>query len=232
MPVDSRRARSSARRIADHWFDVHTGGDLAFLVGVLRALVEAGGIDDAFVRDRTTGFAEARGARAATGWERLERESGATREPDRGVRPPADRPAERRLRLVDGPHAARARRRNDQARWSTWASRAALSGEPNRGLVPIRGHSGVQGGAEVGCVPASMPPRLRGGRPSGDSTCRRVGLDAAEMVAHAADGEIDVFWMVGGNFLETFSPATVRSAKRDNGMRALRNRCSRIRALS
>ena len=24
--------------LADHWFDVHTGGDLAFLVGVLRAL--------------------------------------------------------------------------------------------------------------------------------------------------------------------------------------------------
>ena len=28
-----------------------------------------------------------------------------------------------------------------------------LPGRPNRGLVPIRGHSGVQGGAEVGCVP-------------------------------------------------------------------------------
>ena len=29
-----------------------------------------------------------------------------------------------------------------------------LPGRPDRGLVPIRGHSGVQGGAEVGCVPA------------------------------------------------------------------------------
>src|SRR5674476_809176 len=28
-----------------------------------------------------------------------------------------------------------------------------LPGRPNRGLVPIRGHSGVQGGAEVGCAP-------------------------------------------------------------------------------
>src|SRR5205814_6096831 len=28
-----------------------------------------------------------------------------------------------------------------------------LPGRPSRGLVPIRGHSGVQGGAEVGCVP-------------------------------------------------------------------------------
>ena len=29
-----------------------------------------------------------------------------------------------------------------------------LPGRPNRGLVPIRGHSGVQGGAEVGCTPS------------------------------------------------------------------------------
>ena len=35
--------------LADHWFEVHTGGDLAFLLGVLLALVERGGIDEAFV---------------------------------------------------------------------------------------------------------------------------------------------------------------------------------------
>src|SRR5262245_53388970 len=41
--------------IADHWFDVHTGGDLAFLIGVFRALVEAGGVDEEFVGNRTAG---------------------------------------------------------------------------------------------------------------------------------------------------------------------------------
>jgi anaerobic selenocysteine-containing dehydrogenase len=35
--------------LADHWFEVHTGGDLAFLLGVLLALVERGGVDAAFV---------------------------------------------------------------------------------------------------------------------------------------------------------------------------------------
>ena len=42
-----------------------------------------------------------------------------------------------------------------------------LPGRPNRGLVPIRGHSGVQGGAEVGCVPnvnQSDGPRRDGPR--------------------------------------------------------------------
>ena len=42
-------ARSIGTGLADHWFDVDTGGDLAFLVGVLRALIERGGVDEAFV---------------------------------------------------------------------------------------------------------------------------------------------------------------------------------------
>ena len=32
-------------KLADHWFAVHTGGDLAFLVGTLKALVETDRID-------------------------------------------------------------------------------------------------------------------------------------------------------------------------------------------
>src|SRR5436190_3765485 len=41
--------------LADHWFQVHTGGDLAFLVGVFRALVETDSVDKDFVREHTTG---------------------------------------------------------------------------------------------------------------------------------------------------------------------------------
>ena len=51
--------------LADHWFEVETGGDLAFLNGVLRALVELGGVDEVFVRERTLGFR--RGSRAGRG---------------------------------------------------------------------------------------------------------------------------------------------------------------------
>src|SRR5215208_2431412 len=46
--------------LADHWFDVHTGGDLSFLLGVLRALIDAGGVDEEFVGQFTVGFPEAR----------------------------------------------------------------------------------------------------------------------------------------------------------------------------
>src|SRR4029079_13933649 len=64
--------------IARHWYDVHTGGDRAFLTRVLKALVEANGIDDAFVVERTVGFEQARDEVMRTGWDVIEHESGAS----------------------------------------------------------------------------------------------------------------------------------------------------------
>jgi molybdopterin-dependent oxidoreductase alpha subunit len=198
--------------LGDHWFHVHTGGDLAFLVGVLRALVESGGVDEAFVAAHTTGFAAARDAALATDWETLEQESGESRE----------RMQTFAQLLVEHPNAIFV--------WSMGLTQHAhgvetikalvnvglargLPGRPNRGLVPIRGHSGVQGGAEVGCVPrvdAATAGRYADvwGFPVPDVP----GWTTAEMIEHAAAGGVDVFWLVGGNFLETM-PDEARSRR-------------------
>ncbi len=199
--------------IADDWFDVHTGGDRAFLVGVLRALVEQDGVDTAFVAARTTGFEDARARAMGTSWTAIEHESGV----------PKDRIDAFARLLVARPNAVIV--------WSMGLTQHAhgvdtirallnvglargLPGRPNRGLVPIRGHSGVQGGAEVGCVPTvdrSTAGRWREvwGFPVPDVR----GWSAPEMVAQAAAGAIDVLWMVGGNFLDTLpDPAHARRA--------------------
>ena len=63
-------------RLADHWYDVHTGGDLAFLVGVLRRSSRADRIDEAFIRQHTGGWDVAREAAAGSVWAVLEEESG------------------------------------------------------------------------------------------------------------------------------------------------------------
>jgi molybdopterin-dependent oxidoreductase alpha subunit len=200
-------------RLGDHWFDVDTGGDLAFLVGVLKALAETDGIDEAFVRERTTGWAEARARAAAADWRALEAASGAT---------------EARIRafarlLVERP--------NTVFVWSMGLTQHAhgvdtvralmnvalargLPGREHRGVMPIRGHSGVQGGAEVGCVPGVDPAAAeRWERVWQVPVPRQRGLTAGEMVQAAGRGALDVFWIVGGNFLETLpEPARVRAA--------------------
>jgi predicted molibdopterin-dependent oxidoreductase YjgC len=94
-------------------------------------------------------------------------------------------------------------------------------GRPGAGLMPIRGHSGVQGGAEMGAYATSLP----GGLPVTPENARVLGkrygfevptgrgLTAAEMVEAAGRGEMDVLWSSGGNFLETLpDPDSVRNA--------------------
>jgi molybdopterin-dependent oxidoreductase alpha subunit len=189
-------------KLARHWFDVHTGGDLAFLIGVLRALVEAGGVDEAFVRARTVGFEAAKQAALGCSFSDLAEESGASE---------ADMRRFAAL-LVARPNAIFV--------WSMGLTQHAhgvdtvaallnvglargLLGE-KRGLVPIRGHSGVQGGAEVGCAPTVPEAVARHWQTVwGFPVPPGPGLSAAEMLDASARGEIDLFWLVGGNFLET-----------------------------
>jgi predicted molibdopterin-dependent oxidoreductase YjgC len=75
--------------------------------------------------------------------------------------------------------------------------------------VPIRGHSGVQGGAEVGCVPA-VPGTVsaRWADLWGFDVPAGRGWTTAEMIDRSAHGDVDVFWIVGGNFLETLGDET------------------------
>ena len=189
--------------LADHWFDVHAGADLAFLLGVLLALAEGGGIDRQFVSAHTTGLEEACRAASAVGWDRIVTDCGM--------------PKERIQAFAE----LLVRRPNAIFVWSMGLTQHAhgvdtikalvnvglargLVGRPNRGLVPIRGHSGVQGGAEVGCVPKlDGETRARMAAAWGFDPPVSRGWAATEMVAHASRGEVDVFWIVGGNFLET-----------------------------
>ena len=86
-----------------------------------------------------------------------------------------------------------------------------MLGRERCGLMPIRGHSGVQGGAEMGAVPWHLPS----GDPVNDQNVKRLeelwgfsiptsrGLSAVEMIERAHQGEIDILYSLGGNFLET-----------------------------
>ena len=200
-------------RFADDWFAVDTGGDLAFLNGAFKVLVAEGWIDREFVATRTTGFEEARDHVLAQEWDLLERESGTTR-------------------AEMGRFAARLRdARNGIFVWSMGLTQhshgvdtvqalvnVALCrgwvGREKVGLMPIRGHSGVQGGAEVGCTPSlDEAQRKRFEETWGFPVPTFPGLTAAEMVAAAYRSELDAFWITGGNFLETLPdpPAAARA---------------------
>ena len=193
----------SGTALADDWFDVHTGGDLAFLTGVFRALIELEGVDRHFISTRTVGFDDARATAISMPWDELERASGASRTRiEEFARLLMSRPNTIfvwSMGLTQHAHGVDTIR----ALINVALARGLPVGE-KRGLVPIRGHSGVQGGAEVGCAPnidshtiALWEQLWRFPIP------RARGWTTTEMVEHASRGDVDVFWMVGGNFLET-----------------------------
>jgi molybdopterin-dependent oxidoreductase alpha subunit len=190
-------------RFADEWFAVDTGGDLAFLMGVFKVLVAEGWVDREFVARSTSGFEEAAAHARALEWDALEREGGSPRAE-----------MERCARLF-------AQARRGVLVWSMGLTQHAHGvptiealvnvglargwvGRPGTGLMPIRGHSGVQGGAEVGCAPGLSEDAARRFADVWGFPCPDFkGYTATEMVDAAWRGALDVFWMVGGNFMET-----------------------------
>ena len=86
-------------------------------------------------------------------------------------------------------------------------------GRPNTGLMPIRGHSGVQGGAEMGAMPGAYVMGVPVSEENAQSLAQPElwgfapptwkGLTAAHMILAAERGEIDALWQTGGNFLDT-----------------------------
>src|SRR5438876_672894 len=67
-------------RLADAFFQIHTGGDIAFLNGVMKHLIAEGWIDDTFIAEHTTGFEALRDALDKQPWDVLEKQSGCSKE--------------------------------------------------------------------------------------------------------------------------------------------------------
>ncbi|GAA2417559.1 FdhF/YdeP family oxidoreductase [Actinomadura vinacea] len=212
-------------KIADAFFQIHTGGDVAFLTGVLKHLVERGWADESFIAGHTTGFEETRDLLAELSWDELETGCGLN--------------SAEMLRLAK--MIGQARRAvfvwsmgitqhefgedNVRAIVNLGLSRGFV-GREGCGLMPIRGHSGVQGGAEMGAYATRLP----GGRPFGDAAHfselwgfevpTAKGRTAPEMIDAAHDGDLDVLVSSGGNFLEVLpDPAYTRAALSRVGLR-------------
>jgi molybdopterin-dependent oxidoreductase alpha subunit len=205
--------------MTDEFFAVNTGGDLAFLNGVLKVMLADGTVDREFVRDHTDGFDEVVAELDRESFVDLERQSGATRaDMERFARMYAEAPSAVliwSMGITQHEHGAD----NVAAIVNLGLARGNV-GRPGAGLMPIRGHSGVQGGAEMGAYATALPGGLdvnaanaaaladRYGFPVGD----RPGITAEEMVEAGGRGEIDVLYSSGGNFLEVLPEPDVVDA--------------------
>lgn len=207
-------------KLADSFFAVHTGGDLAFINGVLKDLFEKDAIDHEFIAAHTTGFEALRREVEGESWELLETQSGATEASMRAFA--AMYAAASTAVFVWSMGITHHRFGTDNVKAiANLALVRGMVGRERCGLMAIRGHSGVQGGSEMGAQPAEYGI----GFPVDDANASRFeaiwgfrpptsrGLTAVGMIDAAHAGSLDLLYSMGGNFLETLpDPEFVREA--------------------
>ena len=207
-------------RISDYWFPVNTGGDIAFLYGALKIMLQRGWHDEVFIEGHTEGFEELRREAERVSWEELEQQAGMSRG-SMGEFAELVRDADTAVFVWSMGITQHAQGVDGVQMILNMGLTKGFVGRNRCGLMPIRGHSGVQGGAEMGAYATAFP----GGRSINAETGAELselyrfavptadGLPAPEMIEAAAAGRLDVLYSIGGNFVQNLpQPAFVASA--------------------
>lgn len=210
IPSDPESALFGSK-ITDRFFLVQPGGDSAFIAGVLKHLIEQDWLHHSFIAEHTEGFEQVRAQVVGTSWERLEQLSGLSKAEMLEFALLLYKAEKAVLVWSMGITQHRSGEDTVQNIINLGLARGYL-GREGCGLMPIRGHSGVQGGAEMGAYASVFP----GGLPINAENAAALeklwgfpvpsqpGLTVTEML----EGGLEVLWSVGGNFLETLpSPA-------------------------
>jgi molybdopterin-dependent oxidoreductase alpha subunit len=198
VPSDLRSLLLGSR-IASLYLQPHIGGDLALLTGIAKRIDELGAIDERFLAEHCEGWDALAARLRAISWNEIEAKSGV-------ARPHLDAAADLyahcksaafawTMGITHHAHGVQ----NVQA-IGNLALMRGMVGRPGTGLLPIRGHSNVQGIGSVG-----VTPKLK------DAIFKRLqdhfgvrlpttpGMDTLACVEAAAAGRLKRGICLGGN---------------------------------
>lgn len=185
-------------RVATLYVQPHPGGDIAFLCGIGKALLESNAVDESFVAERTSGWADFRAPLVALGWDEIVRESGVSEEQIREVA----RRYGKAKRAVFGWTMGITHHVYGVANVQTIVNLALMRGmvgKPGAGLLPIRGHSNVQGIGTMGVTPQLKDAALARLTALGIHPPSWVGYDTMACMDAMDRREMRVGMCLGGN---------------------------------
>jgi molybdopterin-dependent oxidoreductase alpha subunit len=196
--------------LCDDFFAVRPGGDIAFMSGVLKLLDERQQWDEAYVAAHTRGADPLRAHLRRLDWTDITDGAGLPRSEIERFAALYGAARSSVLLYSMGLTQYTFGVENVKMVVNLALARGNL-GREKCGIIPIRGHSGVQGTAECGVDPDKLPGALD----LTDENCARLeaawghpiprtgGLKAAHALDRSAEGGLDLLYLVGGNFLET-----------------------------
>jgi len=197
-------------KLMDDFFQVRIGGDIAFINGAMKVLIERKLSNEKFISGQTANFdALAVYLRALT-WEEIENASGVSRTE-----------IERFAQVYGKANSAvlcysmgLTQHVFGVDNVKAIADLALIRGNIGRercGIMPIRGHSGVQGGGECGVDADKFPGGFdinpenaaRFTQLWGKEIPAQRGYKTGQMLEAAHAGKLDMLYTIGGNLLET-----------------------------
>ncbi|WP_027134455.1 FdhF/YdeP family oxidoreductase [Geminicoccus roseus] len=198
-------------RISSHYFQVESGGDLAAIMGICKALVvlddeatakgEPAVLDHEFIREHTHGFEAFLDSLRGTSWKEIEHHSGLKRgdlEETAGI-------YVRSKATIALYGMGLTQHRKGVETVQMLVNLLLLKGNigrPGAGILPVRGHSNVQGQRTVGIsekpklVPLDRLKELYKFEPP-----RWEGMSTVDACKGIVDGSVRAFIGLGGNFL-------------------------------
>jgi predicted molibdopterin-dependent oxidoreductase YjgC len=206
IAVDPRR--SSTAKWADAWLGLHVGSDISLANAIGNEIIQAGLVDEEFIRRATVNFEDYKATVARYTLERAERDSGV----------PAD--------LIRQVAHAYAKADRAQICWTLGITEhhnavdnvvalinlALLTGHVGKygsGLAPLRGQNNVQGGGDMGAIPNKLAgfqdieldhdARSRFSEKYGVPVPARKGLHLSQMFEAMERGELTTAYIIGEN---------------------------------
>jgi molybdopterin-dependent oxidoreductase alpha subunit len=216
VPKSAKSMISGGTWIASDYVQPNLNGDLALLKGIAKALIEAGQIDQHFIEHYTEGFSAYARDLQTLSWSRIEQSSGLS---ESRIREIAQRYAQaehvifawgmgitHHLNGVDNVEEI-----------ANLALLRGMAGKPGAGLLPLRGHSNVQGIGTIGVkplLPDDVIAHLE--KNMGITLPEQEGMDTLACLEAASQGNIDAALMMGGNLFSASPNSQWAASALDN----------------
>lgn len=203
VPKSPKSMLSGGTWIASEYLQPVIGGDLALLTGIAKALLESEQINIEFIQQHTENFSTYKESITQSNWQNITESCGISTEQIRAIA----------NCYAAAEHAVFAwgmgitHHQNGVENVEAIANLALLRGmigKPAAGLLPLRGHSNVQGIGTIGVkplLPEDVLIQLE--KNFGVELPRTPGLDTLACLEAAHAGKIDSALLMGGNLFSS-----------------------------
>ncbi len=185
-------------KMADHYVQLNIGSDVALIMGIAKALLAKHEIDTDFIADATDHWEEYLQLIDSTSWDEITAQSGINR---REIELLAQTYAQSEksifawtMGITHHLHGVE----NVQSIVNLALLRGMV-GKPHAGLLPLRGHSNVQGMGTVNVIPTLKSAVTQRLKDQGISIPTMPGYDTMRCMEAAERGEMRFAWCLGGN---------------------------------